>query len=76
MSQPIPSPDKAFIEVTEDEGPNNRTISGQTELEQEDFSPVFVSKHHTVNGLVDYAAVDSHMIKKFQSIFNAFLINK
>ena len=65
-SQMASSPDKAFIEPTQDEGPYDRTVSGQTELEQEDFSPVFVSKHHTVNGQVDYAAVDSHMIKKFQ----------
>ena len=62
------SPDKAFIEPTQDEGPGNRTYSGQTELEQEDFSPVFISKHHTVSGQVDYAALDSHVMKKFQSL--------
>ena len=67
-SQPLASPDKAFIELTQDEGPNDRTFSGQTELEQEDFSPVFVSKHHTVTGQVDYAAVDSHLIKKFPTM--------
>ena len=66
-SQPVASPDKAFIELTQDEGQNDRTFSGQTELEQEDFSPVFVSKHHTVTGQVDYAAVDSHLIKNFQT---------
>lgn len=60
------SPDKAFIEPTQDEVAQNRTISGQTELEQEDFSPVFVSKHKTVSGQVSYAALDSHLVKQFQ----------
>ncbi|EGP84508.1 uncharacterized protein MYCGRDRAFT_95955 [Zymoseptoria tritici IPO323] len=41
----------------------SRAVSGQTELE-EDFSPVFISKHTTVNGSVDYKALDSHMVKK------------
>ena len=62
------SPDKAFIEPTEDEGLANGTVSGQTEIEQEDFSPVFISKHHTVSGQVDYAALDSHMVRQFQSM--------
>lgn len=46
--------------------PGNRTVGGPTELEQEDFSPVFISKHTTVNGKVDYAAIDSHTIKQFK----------
>jgi protein NUD1 len=46
----------------------NRTISGQTELEQEDFSPVFISKHTTDNGQVDYAALDSRLVKQFQTV--------
>ena len=62
------SPEKAFIEITEDESVANRTVSGQTEMEQEDFSPVFISKHTTVNGQVDYAALDSHLVKQFQNI--------
>ncbi|KAK3721306.1 Protein nud1 [Vermiconidia calcicola] len=61
------SPDKAFIEPTQHEAAANRTVSGQTDLEQEDFSPVFVSKHHTVTGQVGYTALDSHLIKQFQS---------
>ncbi|KAL1303508.1 hypothetical protein AAFC00_006883 [Neodothiora populina] len=36
----------------------NRTISGQTDYSGEGFSPVFISKHTTVDGRVDYAAVD------------------
>ena len=68
VSHMVSSPDKAFIEPTQDERPYDRTVSGQTDLEQEDFSPVFISKHHTVNGLVDYAAVDSHLIKQFQNM--------
>lgn len=50
------------------DGIANRTISGRTELEQEDFSPVFISKHTTVNGNVDYAALDSHLVKQFHSM--------
>lgn len=46
----------------------HRTISGQTELEQEDFSPVFISKHTTVNGQIDYAAFDSRLVKQFQTM--------
>ncbi|KAK1811548.1 Protein nud1 [Friedmanniomyces endolithicus] len=45
-----------------------RTVSGQTELEQEDFSPVYISKHTSVNGKVNYAALDSHLVKQFQSM--------
>lgn len=33
----------------------SRTVSGQTELE---FSPVYISKHNTTDGRVDYAALD------------------
>ncbi|KAK4544425.1 hypothetical protein LTR36_004316 [Oleoguttula mirabilis] len=46
----------------------NRTVSGQTELSQEEFSPVFISKHTTVNGEVNYAALDSHLVKQFNSM--------
>ncbi|KAK5134088.1 hypothetical protein LTR08_006978 [Meristemomyces frigidus] len=49
-------------------GAAGRTVSGQTELSQEDFSPVFISKHTTVNGQVNYAALDSHLVKHFNSI--------
>lgn len=45
----------------------NRTISGRTELE-EDFSPVFISKHTTINGTVGYTALDSHTVKQFQEM--------
>lgn len=64
----VSSPNKAFIEISEEETSANRTVSGQTELEQEDFSPVFISKHHTITGQVDYAALDSHTVKHFQSL--------
>ncbi|KAF2495849.1 hypothetical protein BU16DRAFT_526403 [Lophium mytilinum] len=45
--------DQAFLEAS-------RTASGQLELENESFSPVYISKHNTVDGRVDYAAVDLH----------------
>lgn len=44
----------------------NRTIGGPTELEQEDFSPVFISKHTTVTGHVDYRALDSRTAAHMQ----------
>ncbi|OCK86454.1 hypothetical protein K432DRAFT_421019 [Lepidopterella palustris CBS 459.81] len=44
--------EQAFLEAS-------RTTSGQLELENESFSPVFISKHNTVDGRVDYAALDS-----------------
>ncbi|KAK0333325.1 Protein nud1 [Friedmanniomyces endolithicus] len=50
------------------DGVGNRTTSGQTELEQEDFSPVFISKHTSMNGQVNYAALDSHLVKQFKSM--------
>ena len=36
----------------------NRTVSGQEDSRNEKFSPVFVSRHNTVDGRVDYAALD------------------
>lgn len=45
------STDQAFLETS-------RTVSGQLELENESFSPVFISKHNTVDGRIDYAALD------------------
>lgn len=44
----------------------SRAVSGQTDLAQEDFSPVYISKHTTLNGHVNYAALDSHLVKQFQ----------
>ncbi|KAK5165547.1 Protein nud1 [Saxophila tyrrhenica] len=64
----LSSPNTAFAELSEGEAAGNRTVSGQTELSQEDFSPVFISKHHTVTGQVGYTALDSHTIKQFQSV--------
>lgn len=61
-------PDGAFAERTDHDGAGNRTVSGKTEMEQEDFSPVFISKHTTVNGQVGYAALDSHLVKQFQNM--------
>ncbi|PNS18756.1 Septation initiation network scaffold protein cdc11 [Sphaceloma murrayae] len=36
-----------------------RTASGQTNISEETFSPVFISKHTTQTGEVDYAPMDS-----------------
>ncbi|KAF7196572.1 Septation initiation network scaffold protein cdc11 [Pseudocercospora fuligena] len=60
----IVSPER--LEPTEHNMVGNRTVSGQTECE--DFSPVFISKHTTMDGKTDYKAFDSHYIKKFQDM--------
>jgi len=43
--------DHAFLD-------NSRTVSGQTELRDEGFSPVFISKHANADGQIDYAPLD------------------
>jgi hypothetical protein len=53
-------------EPTEPNAAANRTVSGQTDCD--DFSPVFVSKHTSVNGQVEYRALDSHLVKKFHNL--------
>lgn len=37
---------------------NSRLVSGQTELTDDSFGPVYITKHRTENGGVEYAAVD------------------
>ncbi|QIW99086.1 hypothetical protein AMS68_004604 [Peltaster fructicola] len=44
----------------------NRTTGVLTELEQEDFSPVFISKHTTLSGKIDYAAIDSEALEEIK----------
>ncbi|RMY43701.1 hypothetical protein D0865_11064 [Hortaea werneckii] len=49
----------------------NRAISGQTDatrFSQEEFSPVFISKQTMQNGKVDYAALDSNLMKQYNSM--------
>lgn len=59
------SPQRPVGEQTHDNIAGNRTVSGQTELD--DFSPVFISKHTTMNGQVEYKALDSRLVKEFQN---------
>lgn len=47
--------------------PDVRTVSGQTDLGNEDFSPVFISKHTTWKGDVDYAPLSSDMARLVNS---------
>ena len=47
-----------------------RFVSGQTEL-NEDFSPVFISKHSTVDGKVNYAALDVPQERSEQKVLSA-----
>ncbi|KAK4494792.1 hypothetical protein PRZ48_014148 [Zasmidium cellare] len=58
------SPDRPAVEQTQDNIVGNRTVSGQTDLD--DFSPVFISKHTTINGQVEYKALDSRIVKQFR----------
>ncbi|KAF2162678.1 hypothetical protein M409DRAFT_26915 [Zasmidium cellare ATCC 36951] len=58
------SPDRPLVEQTQDNIVGNRTVSGQTDLD--DFSPVFISKHTTMNGRVEYKALDSRIVKQFR----------
>ncbi|KAI7517402.1 hypothetical protein KC331_g21730, partial [Hortaea werneckii] len=49
----------------------NRAISGQTDatrFSQEEFSPVFISKQTMQNGKIDYAALDSNLMKQYNSM--------
>ena len=64
----LSSPSGGLVDTTQSAQTGNRTVSGQTELEQEDFSPVFISKTKTLNGQFDYAAMDSHLVKQFHSM--------
>ncbi|KAK4618357.1 Septation initiation network scaffold protein cdc11 [Fulvia fulva] len=61
---PYSSPDRPITDVAHDNVVGNRTMSGQTDLD--DFSPVFVSKHTTMTGQVEYKALDSRLVKQFQ----------
>ncbi|CAK1358069.1 unnamed protein product [Cercospora beticola] len=61
---PMSSPER--LEPTEHFMNGNRTVSGQTECE--DFSPVFISKHTSTNGQVDYKALDSRLVRKFHNM--------
>ncbi|KAF2152526.1 hypothetical protein K461DRAFT_313203 [Myriangium duriaei CBS 260.36] len=40
-------------------GSTDRKVSGQTEIGNETFSPVFISKHTTLNGEINYTPLDS-----------------
>lgn len=35
-----------------------RTVSGQSDIRNEEFSPVYVARHNTVDGKIDYAALN------------------
>lgn len=48
-----------------------RQISGQSEQTSDDFSPVFISKHNTADGRIDYAPLDlsrSELAKQLQQL--------
>lgn len=35
-----------------------RTVSGQSDIRHEDLSPIFISRHSTIDGNIDYVALD------------------
>lgn len=48
-----------------------RAASGQTDasrFSQEELSPVYISKQTMQNGEINYAALDSHLVKQFNSV--------
>jgi len=55
------------MQPVDDTAETSRKISGQTEIGNEDFSPVFISKHTTLTGSIKYAPLDSQMAKLMQS---------
>lgn len=58
----------AFLASANADHPGNRTISGQTDFSGEAFSPVFISKHTTLTGQIDYATMDSHTLKQLERV--------
>ncbi|TKA78780.1 hypothetical protein B0A49_00812, partial [Cryomyces minteri] len=53
------NPVKAFVEDSQSQTISSRVASGQTELRNEEFSPVYISKHNSTNGQIDYAPLDA-----------------
>jgi len=48
----------AFSEVKHKAEDPRRLVSGQSDIRHEDLSPIYISRHNTVDGRVDYAALD------------------
>ncbi|KAI9054563.1 hypothetical protein LZ554_001718 [Drepanopeziza brunnea f. sp. 'monogermtubi'] len=49
----------------------SRTVSGQIDMRNEEFSPVYVARHNTADGKIDYAALNlppDELKRKFASI--------
>jgi hypothetical protein len=53
------SPSQLHVDRSADKHQGNRTISANTDLSGEGFSPVFLSKHTSSTGAVSYAPLDS-----------------
>lgn len=53
-SEPISEPDSSVVH-RQDAG---RVVSGQSDVRNEELSPIYISRHNTVDGQVDYAALD------------------
>lgn len=45
-----------------------RTVSGESDLQHEELSPVFVSKHTTVSGTIGYTPLDSNLVKQMEAM--------
>lgn len=58
----------AFLASTGASHHGNRTISGQTDFSGEAFSPVYISKHTTLTGQIDYATMDSYTMKQLERV--------
>ena len=49
---------ESSVQSFQERARDSRAVSGQDDSRNEKFSPVFVSKHNTVDGRIDYAALD------------------
>lgn len=62
------APAKPFANASNRAHHGHRKTSGQSDSLNEDFSPVYISKHTTVNGDIGYAALESHIVRQMQAM--------
>ena len=54
----VASSDFSAAQKGNNEARTGRTISGQSDFRNEELSPIYISRHNTVDGNIDYAALD------------------
>jgi len=53
-----------------------RVVSGQSDVHHEDLSPIFISRHNTVDGRIDYSALDLPAAELQQRLQNTAVNDK